>query len=71
MILGSSILGYPYVLSPNAVLVGQTVPGGFGVGNVVLPTTGQVQKNVNFGVMNQSIGTFTGSGGGGNFPLGG
>lgn len=71
MLLGTSILGYPYVLSPNAVLVGQTVPGGFGVGNVVLPATNQVQNGVKFGVMNNSTGTFTGSGGGSVFPLGG
>lgn len=69
MLLGTSILGYPYV----AVFTdGSDVSGGGLASSLILPLPVQVQTGVMFGPNNTLTGTFTGGGGGGAvFPLGG
>lgn len=68
MLLGTSILGYPYTV---IFTDGSAVSGGL-ASSVILPLQNQVQNTIVYGPGGTLTGTFTGGGGGGVvFPLGG
>lgn len=71
MLLGSSILGVPYFISPSNVLFGVVVPGNSTTGAFVAPPTNKVANGYAYGVAGNMVGTFSGGGGGFVFPLGG